>query len=147
MTSHCEGDVGSQGVSLELNDSSDKIHQSKTVKTTEAKKRKPTVALVKSEVVRTWTGTMEAEERTKLIRKLIREGIGTNDVEGYVVKQAAMKFGRGKGERKEGKVRREMSDKLEDCEEWEQKMRKDRGRARGELEKLMGNRSDEVWEG
>ena len=60
---------------------------------------KPSVAKVKSEVRKAWTKTMEAEERSKLLRILIREGIGTNEVESYLGKQAERKFGGDKGKR------------------------------------------------
>ena len=45
--------------------------------TTEAKPKKPMVAKVKSEVNDIWTKCMEAEERSWLLRTLIKEGIGT----------------------------------------------------------------------
>ena len=73
------------------------ILTTKTNNTAEATQRKPEVAQVKSELDKVWTKNMEAEERSKLLRTLIKEGIGTRELESYVGRQSLRKFGEGKG--------------------------------------------------
>ena len=112
-------------------------------KTPGKKPRKPTAASVKREVIVTWTKVVEAEERSKLMRVLAREGIGTREVEREEERKAAKRLGVGKGARKEENVTNEMWERLKDNEEWENIARKDRGRRRNDLEKLIGSKSND----
>ena len=93
-------------------------------------------------MVKVWRQCVQAEERSKMLQTLVREGLGTHDVENYRMKQAKMKFGKGKGERDEGKICEDMRGKLTDNLDWEKKVRGDRGRQRSKLEKLIGQNSN-----
>ena len=48
---------------------------------------KPVVAKAKGEVERCWEKATEAEERTKLMMNLVKDGIGTNEVENFFGKE------------------------------------------------------------
>ena len=86
---------------------------------------------------------MLAEERTKLLHILWKEGIGTNYVESFHDGQARMKFGARKDKRDIGRILSQMEGKLEDSRELERSVRRDRGRVRSKLEKIMGGRSNQ----
>ena len=101
----------------------------------------PMVAQSKGEVRRTWTKTVEAEERTGLVRALLREGIGTADIEAYYGRMCDFLRGGGKGIRRDDRIKGEMRERLRDCEEDEKNWRKKREQARKELEGFVGENS------
>ena len=100
------------------------------------------VAKVEGAVDRVWMQVVQAEERTKFLQTLVREGFGTHDVEHFRRKQADRKFGSGKGERNEDKVCEDMKEKLKDNIEWEEQTRGKRGKLRAKLEKMIGSKSN-----
>ena len=55
------------------------------------------IAKVKSAVEGDWMKVVKAEERSKLLRELVRQGLGTNDVENFVKGQENLRFEIGKG--------------------------------------------------
>ena len=44
---------------------------------------KPVVARAKGEVAKSWEKVVHAEERSRMMREMIKKGIGTKDVEHY----------------------------------------------------------------
>ena len=54
---------------------------------------KTQAALIEDELEMIWKKTVEAEQRTSLLTELIREGVGTNDIEGFESNQAAKRGG------------------------------------------------------
>ena len=104
----------------------------------EARSKKPMVAIVKGEVKKYFEKVVEAEERTLLLRGLIREGVGLNEVERFFSKSCDFLRGMGKGGRQEGKILDEMWSRVNDSESDEKIMRTRRGKAREELEKIIG---------
>jgi hypothetical protein len=113
---------------------------SKNVNTVDANE-KHTIASVESDVVRVWKRCMVAEERTRLLEDLLMEGLGTNEIEDFMDKQDNKKRGRGKGKRDSEVIEQQMKGKWDDCVQWERKMRRERGRLRGKLEKILGSKS------
>ena len=89
-----------QGVETSSSNSSDTINNLSNSKTVGALE-KHAIAKVESSVEKSWIKCMLAEEKTKLLRSMVIEGIGTNDVEGYVETQTKKKFGKGKNTRDE----------------------------------------------
>jgi hypothetical protein len=104
---------------------------------------KPTVEIVKREVNAIWTKVVEAEERSRMMRVLVREGIGTNEVERQEGKKAAKRLGGWRDIRNEDNIKTEMWQRLKDNEEYENKMRRERGQKRAELERQIGSKSNE----
>ena len=52
---------------------------------------------VKSAVESDWLKVVRAEERSKLLRELVKEGLGTDDVENFMKGQRELRFKVGKG--------------------------------------------------
>ena len=53
------------------------------------------VAKVKSALLKEWLRTVRSEERSKLLKRLLVEGLGTNDVEDFMAGQDDLKFNIG----------------------------------------------------
>ena len=53
------------------------------------------VAKVKDAVKSDWLKVVRAEERSNFLRELIREGLGTNDVENFVMGQGGLRVSVG----------------------------------------------------
>ena len=115
----------------------------KSIHTAGTKFKESTAAKVKGDLKKVWIKCMEAEERERLHNALIKEGIGTNDVENYERKRSDKFMGKGKGKRNEVKIVQEIGDRLKDCEEDSKKWRKRRGILRSKLEKMLGSKSKE----
>ena len=75
------------------------------------------------------------------MKVMVSEGIGTNEVERYRLRQSERKFGEGRGVVNRDKIGEDMQEKLRDSIEWEGKQRKERGQLRRQLEECVGNRS------
>ena len=56
------------------------------------------VAKLKGKVLREWLGVVRAEGRTCLLRELIKEGMGTVEVENFINNQKKLRFKEGTGE-------------------------------------------------
>ena len=88
---------------------------------------------------------VRAEWRTALLKELIAEELGTNDVENFIAKQRNMKHckndtkGRG-AEKDRVRVNDHMGDKLEDSI-WDE--RKRRAKERSRIEHLLKKRKSE----
>lgn len=107
-----------------------------------ANTRRPEVATVEGEVKVLYKKVVEAEERSQLMRDLIREGVGLNEVERFY--GTSCEFLRGvnnRGGRQENKIKDEMKSRLEDSEQEEKDLRKRRGKARELLEGMIGRES------
>ena len=63
------------------------------------KVRDTKTAKLKSEVIKVWKTTAEAEERSWLLQTLLREGIGTPEVENFHQKQNDRMVGKRKNDR------------------------------------------------
>ena len=104
------------------------------------------VASVKGTVKSDWLKVVRAEERSHLFEDLIKEGLGTDDVENFVAKQMAMrvcrKDGEGYGKARE-RVKEHMVDKLEDSWLDEKVKRAERNNQRSKLEHLLRKRKSE----
>ena len=104
-------------------------------------------AKVKGAVLKEWLGVVRAEERSHLLRGLVRDGLGTKDVENFIHKQRLQKAkedkARGFGKDRElvGKL---MQSKLDDSEADEKSRRKNRIAARNRLEHLLRKKRS-VW--
>ena len=96
------------------------------------------VATAKGEVAESWRKAVESEERSRMMRKMVQKGIGTNDVENYFGKNCEFLRGGRKGKRQEAKIVQEMRDRLSDNEEDERNCRRRKGIARKHLEDIMG---------
>ena len=83
----------------------------------------PEVATVKGEVMKSFEKLVESEERTILLRELIKEGIGLNEVEKFFSKSCDFLRGMGKGGRQGGKILDEMRSRMEDSQEEERILR------------------------
>ena len=68
----------------------------------------PEVATVKGEVKVLFKKVVEAEERSQLLRDLVREGVGLNEVERFYGKSCEFLRGMGKGGRQKSKIVDEM---------------------------------------
>ena len=111
------------------------------IKTAPVTSQKQVAATVERCVRRAWLRCVKAEERTRLLKVMIREGFGTNDLENFRAKQSNMRFGKGRGEREDKRVVQDMRDKLNNAIEWEKEKRRERGQQRSKLEKLVGSKS------
>ena len=98
-------------------------------------------ATIEDELLEVWTETVEAEQRTALFTALIREGVGTKDVEGFESKQSAIRRGKGKNQRNRNSIQNNMTVKLENSKLDEADLRRERGQLRSKLESLIGNKS------
>ena len=91
-----------------------------------------------------WMGVVRTEERSNLLRGLLWEGVGTDDVENFVRKQEGLRFYKvgkiGDMLREREHIRGHMESKLADNEldETVRRRKKDKGRSR--LKKLLGKR-------
>ena len=75
-----------------------------------------------------------------MLERLIRAGVGTNDVENFESDQATKRGGVDKGKRDENLIRFNMSAKLKNSKKEEISLRKKRGKLRSKLETLVGNK-------
>ena len=102
------------------------------------------VAKVKDTVKSEWLKVVRAEERSNFLHELVREGLGTNDIENFVTGQEGLRMKVGnKGSMKSWEMDREnvsklMKTKLENSVMDEEVRRKKRNRVRARLERLMG---------
>ena len=97
------------------------------------------VARQQRKLTTTWTQSTEAEEASKLLRTLRREGIGTKEMEGTVTKQLKAKKKRDKVFKRRGDLLETLfAEKLEDSYRWEVKRRRRRAIDRMKLEDLLG---------
>ena len=87
---------------------------------------------------------MEAEQRTVMIEKLVRAGVGTNDVEDFEKDQASKRGGDKKNVRNEESVKFNMTEKLKNSRTEEISLRKSRGRLRSKLESMVGSKVTET---
>ena len=104
------------------------------------------VAKVKSALLKEWLRTVRSEERSKLLKRLLVEGLGTNDVEDFMAGQDDLKFnvgGEGEGMRDEKEIGNLMENKLTNSLKHEKQCRKDRGRIRSRLENLLKSKKNE----
>ena len=107
------------------------------------------VAKVKGAVRDKWLGVVRAECRTSLLKQLIAEELGSDDVENFVAKQRRMKHcstGKNKGRgvvMDRVRVKDHMGDKLEDSILEEQEMRAQRAQKRSRLEHLLVKKKSE----
>ena len=62
---------------------------------------------VKSAVEKEWLKVVRAEERSKLLKELVKEGLGTDDVENFIEGQARLRFKVGNRVGKEESLDRE----------------------------------------
>jgi hypothetical protein len=95
-----------------------------------------------------WLGVVRAEGRSQLLLELLKEGLGTDDVENVVRKQRKLRF--LKNEERDGigdreKVKLHMVDKLEDSLQDEALRRKRLGRKRSKLEKMLGRKGKNMY--
>ena len=110
-----------------------------TVKSTNVIK-KGDIAKVKGAVLKEWLGVVRAEERSHLLRGLLREGLGTKDVENFISKQRIQKTKEGKAKgfvKDRGLVNQLMQGKLDDSVADEKDRRRKRIDARLRLEHLL----------
>ena len=70
---------------------------------------KAEVARVEDELKKVWIKTMEAEQRTVMLEKLVRAGVGTNDVEDFEKDQASKRGGNRKNVMNENSVKFSMT--------------------------------------
>ena len=97
------------------------------------------VARQQRKLTTTWTQSTEAEEASKLLRTLRREGIGTKEMEGTVTKQLKAKKTGDKVFKRIGDLLETLfAEKLEDSYRWEVKRRRRRAIDRMKLEDLIG---------
>ena len=100
------------------------------------------VARQQRKLTTTWTQATEAEEGSKLLRTLRREGIGTKEMEVTVAKQVnAKKTGEKIFKRRGELLETLFAEKLEDSYRWEVKRRRRRAIDRMKLEDLLGAKS------
>ena len=105
--------------------------------------RKGDIAYVKGAVLREWLGVVRAEERSQLLRSLVRDKLGTKDVENFIFKQRNQKTSESKAkgfEKDRELVEKLMQGKLEDGLIDEVERRKKRSAARQRLEHLLKKR-------
>ena len=53
--------------------------------------KKGDAAFVKGTVMKEWLGVVHAEERSHLFRGLIKDGLGTREVEHFILKQSGLR--------------------------------------------------------
>ena len=100
------------------------------------------VARQKRKLTTTWTRSTEAEEGSKLLRALRREGVGTKEMEGTVTRQVKAKKMGDKIYKRRGELLKTIfAEKLEDSYRWEVKRRRRRAIDRMKLEDLLGAKS------
>ena len=102
---------------------------------------------VKSAVEKEWLKVVRAEERSKLLKELVKEGLGTDDVENFIEGQARLRFKVGNGLGKEGNLDREnvesiMKTKLENSLRDENIKRLKRNKTRARLERLLAKKKN-----
>ena len=108
------------------------------------------IAKVKSAVEGDWMKVVKAEERSKLLRELVRQGLGTNDVENFVKGQGNLRFEIGKGrggDESESKMDREnvinlMKTKLENSLKDENEKGLRRNKSRAKLERILAKKKN-----
>ena len=106
------------------------------------------VAKVKSATKSDWLKVVRAEERSNLLRDLIKEGLGTNDVENFMLGQVGLRTKLGKGtknmwEMDRNNVMNLMKAKLENSVEDEGEKRSSRNKARARLERLLSRKKND----
>ena len=94
------------------------------------------------EVRAAWVLVVEAEERIKLMRVLIRRGVGTSEVEFFFKKQSRRcRVGKHKDRRENRRIRQTMNSKLQDAVADLANLKKYKVRVR---KKLFGERGAEA---
>ena len=106
------------------------------------------VAKVKSATKSDWLRVVRAEERSNLLRELIKEGLGTNDVENFMLGQVGLRTKLGKGiktawEMDRNNVMNLMKAKLENSVKDEEERRSRRNKARAKLERLLSKKKND----
>ena len=102
------------------------------------------IANVKDAVKSDWLKVVRAEERSNFLRELVREGLGTNDVENFVTGQGGLRVNvRGRGRERAVELDREnvinlMKAKLDNSGRDEEERRRKRNKGRARLERLLG---------
>jgi hypothetical protein len=101
------------------------------------------IAKVKDAVKSDWLKVVRAEERSTFLRELVREGLGTNDVENFVAGQGDLRVTvGGKGRERAYELDREnvnnlMKAKLDNSGRDEEEKRRKRNKGRARLERLL----------
>ena len=81
---------------------------------------------MKGALFKEWLKTAKAEERSKLLRRLVQEGLGTNDVENFIAGQDELRFEVGEGKnRDQGNICNLMEKKLENSLKSEKQSRRE----------------------
>ena len=104
------------------------------------------VAKLKGKVLREWFGVVKAEGRTCLLKELIKEGMGTVEVENFIENQKKLRFkdGNGEGDKSDREnVKKLMMTKLENSIQDEKSRRKKRGTLRNRLEVKLVKKKNE----
>ena len=102
------------------------------------------IAKLKGAVWEEWMGVVRAEERTNMLRSLILEGVGTDDVENFIGNQANIRHRGYQGvgvERDRVNVKGNMQSKLDDSILDADIRRQARARLRSRLEEILGKKS------
>ena len=102
---------------------------------------------VKSAVEKEWLKVVRAEERSNLLKDLVKEGLGTDDVENFIEGQARLRFKGENGVGREGNLDREnvkstMKTKLEKSLRDENTKRLTRNKTRARLERLLAKKKN-----
>ena len=103
---------------------------------------------VKGAVESDWLKVVRAEERSKLLRELVKEGLGTDDVENFMNGQRELRFkvGKGNGEVECGLDRVNiiniMKTKLDNSIKDENQKRLKRNKLRAKLERLLAKKKN-----
>ena len=102
------------------------------------------VTEVQGALLKEWIKTVRAEERSKLLNRLVLEKIGTNEVENFMAGQVELRFEVGEEViRDEENIGNLMEKKLNNSLKFEKQCRRRRGRLRSRLEELMKKRKTE----
>ena len=102
------------------------------------------IATLQGAVWEEWMGVVRAEERSNLLRGLIIDGVGTDDVENFIGKQIGKRFRGTKGvgvEKDRNNVKGNMQSKLDDSILDADLRRQTRDKLRYRLERLLGKKS------
>ena len=109
-----------------------------TIKTSSYTTSDICVARQKRKLKTTWTQAAEAEEASRLLRSLRKEGVGTEEMEGTVTSYCKAKKTGDKIYKRRGELLEVLfKEKLEDSYRWEVKRRRRRTIDRKKLEELL----------
>ena len=98
----------------------------------------PTAKKLKGTVISEWKALVRAEERSNLLRELVWEGLGTDDVENFMDGQRYLRSESSNGEgRDRDNIKNCMINKVEDSVRDEEKRRHKKNRSRAKLERLL----------